>query len=168
MTAWRTLCAALLAILMVSFAAPAFAKPDDGGSMYGREQAQTGKLAQPLKRHVHSGRKSKAPSEVMYLPHPSCCPGRQFCGCGAAYDVFGKCLRDLWPSSAWYRFPRTTPARGMVAVRPGHVFVLKEHVEGTVWMVNDYNSGGHQSRYHARSIAGYAIVDPQASRMAMN
>ncbi len=95
-----------------------------------------------------------------YLPHPNGCPRALFCACGAAVDLFGKPIRSLWPSTAWFKFPRTHPARNTVAVRRGHVFVLKHHVKGKVWMVNDYNSGGRKSRYHARSIAGFAIVNP--------
>lgn len=101
------------------------------------------------------------------LPHPAGCPARAFCACGAAVDVFGKPIRSLWPSSAWFKFPRAAPGRNMVAVRRGHVFVLKQHVQGKIWMVADYNSGRHKSRYHARSIAGYVVVNPFASSVAM-
>jgi len=101
-----------------------------------------------------------------YLPHPAGCPSRAFCACGAAVEVFGSAIRSLWPASAWYRFPRTSPAPGMVGVRSHHVFVLRQHVEGSVWLIADYNSGGHQSRLHQRSISGYAIVNPHGARYA--
>lgn len=96
------------------------------------------------------------------IPHPAGCPRSRFCGCGAAVRVFGSPRRDLWPSSAWFRFPRTSPAGGMVAVRRGHVFVLEQHIAGNVWLVTDYNSGGRLSRRHPRSISGFAIVNPHA------
>ena len=101
-----------------------------------------------------------------YLPHPRGCPSRAFCACGAAVEVFGSAIRSLWLASAWYRFPRTYPAPGMVGVRSHHVFVLREHVEGSIWLIADYNSGGHQSRLHQRSIAGYTIVNPHGGRYA--
>jgi hypothetical protein len=101
-----------------------------------------------------------------YLSHPAGCPARQFCACGAAVEVFGHAVRDLWPASAWYRFSRTAPGPGMVAVRSHHVFVLRSHIEGSIWMTADYNSGGHRSRLHAQSISGYTIVDPHSARYA--
>jgi hypothetical protein len=102
------------------------------------------------------------------LPHPAGCPRVAFCGCGASADLYGRQVRSLWLASAWFKFPRARPARNMAAVRRHHIFVLKQHVRGNVWLVADYNSGGHKSRLHQRSIAGYAIVDPFAhSRFAM-
>lgn len=103
---------------------------------------------------------------VTMLAHPPGCPSRAFCGCGASYRVFGENRRELWPSSAWFKFPRTSPASGTVAVRHGHVFVLESHVGGSEWLISDYNSGGHLSRRHVRSISGYTIVDPHGSRHA--
>ena len=99
-------------------------------------------------------------------PHPFPCPRVAFCGCGASVKVFGKPVRDLYLARNWYRFPRTSPASGMVAVRRHHVFVLQHHVSGDVWMVYDANSGRRQTRVHHRSIAGWAIVNPHGSRMA--
>jgi hypothetical protein len=63
----------------------------------------------------------------------------------------------------WRHFPRAAPSPGMVAVRSGHVMILQQHVAGDVWYVHDGNSGGHVTREHARSIAGYMIVDPGAA-----
>jgi len=94
------------------------------------------------------------------VAHPSGCPGRAFCGCGAALRVFGRPVRSLWLAAAWFRFPRSAPAPGTVAVRRHHVFVLESHVEGNTWIVYDANSGGHATRIHPRSIAGYTIVNP--------
>ena len=99
-------------------------------------------------------------------PHPAGCPKRAFCGCGASVKVFGKPVRDLWLARAWYRFPRSQPAPGTVAVRRHHVFVLQHHVAGDVWMVYDANSGKRQTRLHHRSIDGWTIVNPHGSRLA--
>lgn len=99
-------------------------------------------------------------------PHPAGCPKRAFCACGAAVKVFGSPRRDLWLARAWYRFPRTSPASGMVAVRRHHVFVLLSQASGSTWLVWDANSGGRKTRVHHRSIAGWAIVNPHGSRLA--
>lgn len=95
-------------------------------------------------------------------PHPSGCPSRAFCGCGAAVRVFGSPVRSLWLAANWFSFPRTAPGAGMVAVRRHHVFVLEAHLEGGTWLAYDANSGGHATRIHARSIRGYTIVNPHA------
>lgn len=103
--------------------------------------------------------------DVRYMPHPTGCPARLFCGCGAAKFLFGYPRRDLWLTSNWLRFRRVHPAMAqsrMVAVRRGHVFVLLNHRRGDVWLVYDANSGGHRTRIHERSIRGYTIVDPSA------
>lgn len=93
---------------------------------------------------------------------PAGCPTR-FCACGAAIHLFGKIIPELNLSSNWLRFPRTAAAPNTVAVRRGHVFVLKSHVRGDVWVVHDSNSGGRKTRIHERSIRGYAIVDPRGN-----
>ena len=102
------------------------------------------------------------PAGATIVSHPSGCPSRAFCGCGAAVEVFGKPVRDLWLAANWFRFPRTSPAPGMVAVRRHHVFVLRHHIDGNTWMAYDANSGGRATRVHPRSIAGYVIVNPRA------
>ncbi|MGX1320815.1 hypothetical protein AB7M17_004268 [Bradyrhizobium sp. USDA 377] len=91
---------------------------------------------------------------------PSGCP-RSFCGCAASIRVFGHIVPGLNLASNWLRFPRTSPAPGMVAARHGHVFVLEQHVGGDVWMAYDGNSGGRATRIHARSLRGYAVVNPR-------
>ena len=96
------------------------------------------------------------------VAHPAGCPARAFCGGGAAVRVFGRPVRSLWLAAAWYRFPRTFPHAGAVAVRRHHVFVLESHVGGNVWQVYDANSGGHATPVHTRSIAGYTIVNPRS------
>lgn len=96
---------------------------------------------------------------TQFLPHPAGCPRSAFCGCGAAREL-GINDRSLWLARSWYKFPRTAAAPNTVAVRPHHVFVLKQHVGGDKWLVADYNSGGRMSRLHVRSISGYTIVSP--------
>jgi hypothetical protein len=90
---------------------------------------------------------------------PAGCPS-SFCGCGAALRVFGRIVPELNLAANWLRFPRTSPAPGMVAARHGHVFVLEQPLGGDMWMAYDANSGGHATRLHARSLRGYTIVNP--------
>lgn len=96
---------------------------------------------------------------------PAGCP-RAFCGCGASLHLFGKIIPSLNLAANWLRFPRAAPAPQMAAARSGHVMVLEQHIAGNVWLVHDSNSGGHLTRLHARSIAGYTVVNPHASRYA--
>ncbi|MBW7968012.1 hypothetical protein [Bradyrhizobium sp. BR 10289] len=91
---------------------------------------------------------------------PAGCPS-SFCGCGAAIRVFGHVVPELNLASNWLRFPRASPAPGMVAARRGHVFVLEQHLGGDMWMAYDANSGGHATRLHARSLRGYTVVNPR-------
>lgn len=116
----------------------------------------------PTPRSVRSGPGGRG--GVTYLPHPPGCPRVAFCGCGAAVEFFGRPIRELWLARSWFRFPRAAPAPNMAAVRRGHVFKLVSHVSGSVWRVVDHNSGGHRSRLHDRSIAGYTIVNPHGGR----
>ncbi|SFH93050.1 hypothetical protein [Bradyrhizobium sp. cf659] len=93
---------------------------------------------------------------------PVGCPS-SFCGCGAALRVFGRMMPELNLAANWLRFPRTSPAPGMVAARRGHVFVLEQHLGGDIWMAYDANSGGHATRMHARSLRGYTVVNPRGT-----
>ena len=111
-------------------------------------------------KRVFSEKSERVGSTI--VAHPPGCPSRAFCGCGAAVRVFGSPIRSLWLAANWFRFPRTPPAPGMVAVRRHHVFVLEADLGGGLWQVFDANSGGHATRIHARSIAGYVIVNPRA------
>lgn len=104
--------------------------------------------------------------KATFLPHPRGCPARNFCACGASVEIFGRSIRSLWPAAAWFSFPRTEPAPNMVGVRRHHIVVLKRHIKGSVWLVYDANSGGHRTRLHQRSIAGFSIRNPHASRYA--
>jgi hypothetical protein len=97
---------------------------------------------------------------------PAGCP-HNFCGCEASRYLFGAVSAELNLASNWIRkFPRTSPAPGMAAVRNHHVMVLMSHVGGSDWLVHDGNSGGGLTRDHVRSISGYTIVNPQGSRSA--
>jgi hypothetical protein len=99
-------------------------------------------------------------SQAQIVSHPSGCPSRAFCGCGVSVDVFGTPKRNLFLAANWLKFPSAAPAPGMVAARRGHVFRLRSHVRGSIWIVYDPNSGGRKTRIHARNIAGYRIVNP--------
>lgn len=103
---------------------------------------------------------------TVYLSHPAGCPARSFCACGAAVKVFGRNIRSLWPSSAWFKFPRSAPGHMTVAVRRGHVFVIDYMIDAGTAMAWDFNSGNGQSRYHPRKLRGFAVVNPLSSRMA--
>lgn len=94
---------------------------------------------------------------------PADCP-HSFCGCEASRYLFGHVRADLNLASNWARkFPRTSPAPGMAAVRNHHVFVLMSHVGGSNWLVHDGNSGHGLTREHVRSISGYTVVNPQGT-----
>ncbi len=132
---------------------------------YGCEAPQTAQTYQTAPRARIS--KARGVRYASYgggqvVGHPSGCPRRLFCGCGAAVRVFGAPVRSLWLAAAWLRFPRSAPAPGMVAARRGHVFVLERPNGDGTWLVYDANSGGHATRVHTRSLAGYAIVNPRA------
>jgi hypothetical protein len=117
-------------------------------------------------RHHQHGRyellqsMASIPSDERIVNHrPSGCPSA-FCGCEASLYRFGRIVPQLNLASNWFHFPRAAPAPGMAAVRSGHVMILQQQVSGNVWTVHDGNSGGHVTREHPRSIAGYTIVDP--------
>ncbi len=112
-------------------------------------------------RHHHRYHHSGFYSSGTMVSHPAGCPGRAFCGCGASVRIFGHPVRSLYLASNWFKFPRSYPAPGAVAVRRGHVFVLEAPLGGNTWQVYDANSGGRGTRIHARSLAGYTIVNPR-------
>jgi hypothetical protein len=101
-------------------------------------------------------------NERIVSSRPAGCPNA-FCGCEASLYRFGRVIPELNLASNWRRFPRANPAPGMAAVRSGHVMILQQQVAGNVWSVHDGNSGGHVTREHARSLAGYTIVDPSGA-----
>lgn len=101
------------------------------------------------------------------VSHPSGCPWRAFCGCGVSVKVFGRPIRDLFLAENWLRkFPRAAPGAGMVAARRGHVMYIIDYLGNGMAQVYDPNSGGHQTRIHTRSLAGYRVVDPHGGRVA--
>jgi hypothetical protein len=117
--------------------------------------------SRPASRDVdRHARIRAAQSGAQIVAHPSGCPSRLFCACGAAVRVFGSPIRSLWAAAIWFKFPRAAPAPGMVAVRSHHVFVLEADLGNGLWQVYDANSGGGATRIHARSLAGYAVVNP--------
>lgn len=94
---------------------------------------------------------------------PAGCP-HAFCGCEASLYLFGQIRAELNLAANWLRkFPRTSPAPGMAAVRSHHVMVLVSPVDGNDWLVHDGNSGGGLTREHVRSINGYVIVNPRGA-----
>jgi hypothetical protein len=125
--------------------------------------------ARPHHHHYHQHFRSMASfvvgdiqaSERVVRGRPSGCP-HAFCGCEASLFRFGRIIPQLNLAANWRRFPHAAPSPGMAAVRSGHVMILQQHVAGNVWYVHDGNSGGHATREHPRSIAGYSIVDPGA------
>jgi hypothetical protein len=124
------------------------------------------RLSHSPRGHAEFGQHEMSGADVagaqLVSGRPSGCP-RSFCGCGAALRVFGRIVPELNLATNWLRFPRTSPAPGMVAARRGHVFVLEQHIEGDTWMAYDANSGGHATRIHARSLRGYTVVNPHAA-----
>ncbi len=127
------------------------------------------KHRRPIKRLVIAHRRSPRGyygATEAYLAHPAGCPRTAFCACGAAVEIFGSPVRSLWPANAWYKFPRSSPRPYTVAVSHHHVFVLRSYVGGDRWLTADFNSGGHLSRLHERSISGWTIVDPRATWVA--
>ena len=114
-----------------------------------------------LRRSTRRAQRPAGAQAMLRLPSsPIQHPSRAFCGCGAAVRVFGAPIRSLWLAANWFKFPRAAPSAGMVAVRRHHVFVLEAYLGGDTWQVYDANSRRHQTRIHARSIAGYVIVNP--------
>jgi hypothetical protein len=121
-----------------------------------------GSQAKPLlhhKAHAHRFVPDASGNEVVD-GRPEGCP-HAFCGCEASLFLFGRIFPDLNLAANWLRkFPRAKPGPHMVAARNHHVMVLLRHIKGKLWFVHDGNSGGHKTREHVRSIAGFKIVDP--------
>jgi len=116
----------------------------------------------------HHQRQSTATYSGQVVSHPSGCPRSAFCGCGASSRVYGHPVRDLYLASNWSRFPSASPAPGMAAWRHGHVFIIEQVLDGNTVLAYDANSGGHQTRIHARSLAGFHVVDPHGTQFASN
>ena len=99
------------------------------------------------------------------VSHPLGCPTVSFCGCGAAVEVFGRPIRDLWLAANWFRFPPAAPAPGMVAVRQHHVFVIRQVLGNGRVIAFDPNSGHHVTQIHEVSLAGYSVRNPRGGRI---
>lgn len=122
--------------------------------------------ARPRRHHHTSQQDTYVGKGTILGGRPAGCPAK-FCGCGASIELFGRIIPTLNLAANWFKFPRSEPGHNKVAVRRGHVFVLKEHVQGSIWLVHDSNSGGRRTRLHQRSIAGYTIVDPSRGKLAL-
>jgi hypothetical protein len=95
------------------------------------------------------------------VAHPSGCPRTEFCGCGAAVEVFGHAVRSLWLAANWLRFPRTAPHPGAAVVFGAHhVAVIREYYGDGTALLYDANSGHHLTRVHRMSIARGRVVQP--------
>jgi hypothetical protein len=92
-----------------------------------------------------------------------------YCGCGVSLKVFGKVIPELMLALNWKRkFPRTSPAPGMVAARSGHVFYIVSVIDSSIVLAYDPNSGKGLTRVHERSLKGYTVVNPYGSKVASN
>lgn len=98
-----------------------------------------------------------------FLPHPHGCPHSLFCGCGVSVRVFGKPIRNLYLAANWRKYPSAKAAPGMVAWRWGHVFYIEKVIRRGLVLAYDPNSGGHRTRIHQRSLAGFRVVNPKRS-----
>lgn len=89
-----------------------------------------------------------------------------WCGCGAADEVGLDNSDGHWNLAAnYFELPRAEPGYNMVAVRYGHVAVLKSHVSGTRWLAYDPNSGGQRAHVHEIDLRSFrAVVDPHGVR----
>jgi hypothetical protein len=115
----------------------------------------------PTERVVQRVVQRVAANAPTVVAHPAGCPRVAFCGCGAAVRVFGHPVRDLWLAANWFKFPRASLAPGTVAVKHHHVFVVEQVLGNGMVLAYDANSGGHATRIHMRSVAGYTIVQPR-------
>ena len=104
---------------------------------------------------------ASTPAMAEIKPHPAGCPRIAFCGCGVSVEIFGRPIRELFLARNWFKFPRARPAPGMVAVRRHHVMAIRAVDANGNAIVYDPNSGGHKTRIHQRSLAGYVIVNPR-------
>lgn len=123
----------------------------------------SGPVAVPVensRQKIRRNRDSFQSAEI--LPHPAGCARRAFCGCGVSIKVFGKPIRELFLARNWLRFPSAAPASGMVAVRNGHVFYIERVLDNGTVLAYDPNSGGHKTRRHVRSLAGFSVRNPRA------
>lgn len=159
------------ALLLVLFSGEAFATEPTMSDRFG--PGEQWYQEKPLKKRVrveqtHQRVARNARTAVQrvagqILPHPAGCPRRLFCGCGTSVRVFGKPVRNLYLAANWRKYPSAQAAPGMVAWRYGHVFYIEKVISPGVVLAYDPNSGKGLTRLHARSLAGYRVVDPRAS-----
>lgn len=122
-------------------------------------------------RNISTPRRGRV-TEVVYEGRvvggrPAGCP-HAYCGCGVSLKVFGRIIPELNLAYNWVRkFPRASPASGMVAARSGHVFYIESVIDEHTVVAYDPNSGGHKTRVHTVSLRGYRVVDPHGNRIAM-
>lgn len=90
---------------------------------------------------------------------PAGCP-HAYCGCGTSLHIFGRIIPSLNLAANWGMFPSASPAAGMVAYRSHHVFAIEQVLDNGMVLAYDSNSGGHATRIHVRSLAGYRVVNP--------
>lgn len=110
-------------------------------------------------RHYHHLVRSYDSGSI--VEHPAGCPRSAFCGCGASVRKFGRPIRELFLAVAWFKFPRTVWAAGVAGVRRHHVFIVEQVVDAGHVLAYDANSGGHATRVHVISTAGYTPVQPR-------
>ena len=119
--------------------------------------------AQARPRHHFPARiDANGNDSVTYLPHPAGCPRIAFCGCGAR-KALGIDDARLNLANNWPRLYRgSTP----IAHWSHHVAIVREMYGDGTALLEDYNSGGHLSRLHRRSIAGAQILGGGAGAYA--
>lgn len=105
--------------------------------------------------------KRKAPKQP--LPHPPGCPATNYCGCGTAFEVFGKAIRELFLAANWFKFPPAKAAPGMIAVRNGggHVFKIEKVLGPNTVLARNHNGKGHKSFIQVMTLAGYSVRNPK-------
>jgi len=158
----RTMLLAAFACLFLS-ASPTHAQVDRSHAKAWDSHERGTRLSPAIARHPVSRAVSAVKATAgRILPHPPGCPRRAFCGCGAAVEVFGRPIRNLWLAANWLKFPPAQPASGMVAARRGHVMVIKQYLGGNRALVYDANSGRGLTRLHVRSLSGFSIRNPRA------
>lgn len=97
------------------------------------------------------------------LNHPPGCPPTNFCGCGTAFEVFGKAIKELFLAANWFKFPPANPAPGMIAVRNGggHVFKIEKVLGPNTVLARNHNGKGHKSYIQVMTLAGYSVRNPK-------
>ncbi len=112
--------------------------------------------AEALPRGPQDANGNNVPTQVIG-GRPAGCP-RAYCGCGLRKFLGIDDVR-LNLAANWAKlFPHTHAQSGVAAARSHHVMWLIAHVQGSQWLVRDYNSGGGLSRIHVRDVRGFQFV----------